>query len=140
MDKIQLVVNQGQAFRLTEFFIETKTGFSLHPDGSNRWVAEPECASLTDALRLGMALREMRIEPENLNIQPIKEIIREKKTQPRTPRKIQENNGLHEETAVALDLSQPLPSPEAPLENKFPENGQNEGLLFGIQGQDNGLN
>lgn len=141
MEKLNLVVSQSQALRLAEFLVESKTGFSFVPDASNRWVAEPQCATMMEALRLGMALKELRIEPENLKPFSTPDSAKEKRAQSRAGRRASDNEAAKEISGVTLDLSAPLdlnsdaesPGLKATRENE-------DGLLFGFNGHDHELN
>lgn len=141
MEKLQLVVSSSQALRLAEFLLETKTGFSFTPEGSQRWVAEPQCATMMEALKLGMALKELRIEPENLGLDSIKEFAREKRSQGRSGRRSSDNGPDKEISGVTLDLSAPL---ELQNEAETPElrapREAEDGLLFGLNGRDHDMN
>jgi hypothetical protein len=144
MDKLQLVVTSSQALRLAEFLLETKTGFSFSPDGSQRWLAEPQCTTMMEALKLGMALKELRIEPENLGLESIKEFARERRSQARTGRRTNDNGHEKEIGGVTLDLSAPLDLKHEPENQEFQAHRETreaeEGLLFGLNGQDHDLN
>lgn len=141
MEKLQLVVTSSQALRLAEFLLETKTGFSFTPDASQRWVAEPRCTTMIEALKLGMALKELRIEPENLGLESIKEFAREKRSQARTGRRTTDNGHEKEIGGVTLDLSVPLDLKHEAENQEFQAPREaGEGLLFGLNGQDHDLN
>lgn len=141
MEKLQLVITSSQALRLAEFLLETKTGFSFTPDAAQRWVAEPQCSTMMEALKLGMALKELRIEPENLGLGSIKEFVREKRSQARAVRRVSDNGSDKEISGVTLDLSAPLElKNESETSELTTPHEAEDGLLFGLNGQDHDLN
>ncbi|MCS6981493.1 MAG: hypothetical protein N2110_09670 [Flavobacteriales bacterium] len=135
MEKVQLIITHSQALRLSEYLIESKTGFFILPKGNGRWCLEPQCASMIEALKLGMALKEMRIEPENLPLPVPKEVLREKRQAGRATRKVTETDHLTS-FPVEIDLSQPISiNPESPSSHSAePETSGNEGFLFEMNG------
>lgn len=140
MEKVQLIITQSQALRLAEFLIETKTGFFIQPEGGGRWSVEPQCASMVEALKLGMALKELRIEPENLTLPVPKELIREKRQAGRVTKKNAELNNLSS-FPVEIDISQPISiNPESPSSHSQETDASgSEGFLFEMNGSSHPL-